>query len=334
MKQSKYLDCTYWELEERMLMCGTNDKNLHMLCEAFNVEIALYDEGFLLNYDNEEDYFMCAKIIKACHELIAEQKKLNESDVYYLINLVKRNKDVKLEHLSCEPIAKTVSGKLIYPKTIGQRLLVKAMDSKDIVFASGVAGTGKTYLAVVYAVTQLKKGSYTRLILTRPAVEAGENLGFLPGDLKEKVDPYLRPLYDALYDVLGHEQVSKLLEKEVIEIAPLAYMRGRTLDNAFIILDEAQNTTSSQMKMFLTRMGFNSKVVITGDASQIDLAKKSESGLTQAIEILKDIKEIGVVELTSLDVVRHPIVQKILDTYEKYENNTNNTKNNFKRNES
>ena len=208
------------------------------------------------------------------------------------------------------------------------------MDSKDIVFASGVAGTGKTYLAVVYAVTQLKKGSYTRLILTRPAVEAGENLGFLPGDLKEKVDPYLRPLYDALYDVLGHEQVSKLLEKEVIEIAPLAYMRGRTLDNAFIILDEAQNTTSSQMKMFLTRMGFNSKVVITGDASQIDLAKKSESGLTQAIEILKDIKEIGVVELTSLDVVRHPIVQKILDTYEKYENNTNNTKNNFKRNES
>lgn len=320
MKQSKYIDCTYWDMEERRMLCGPNDRNLYLLREAFDIEITLHDEGFLLSYENEEDYVLCTKIMKACHELITEQKKLNESDVHYLIHLIKRNPNVQLDHLGCEPIAKTVNGKLIFPKTIGQRLLIKAMDSKDIVFASGVAGTGKTYLAVVYAVTQLKKGNYTRLILTRPAVEAGENLGFLPGDLKEKVDPYLRPLYDALYDVLGNEQVTKLLEKEVIEIAPLAYMRGRTLDNAFIILDEAQNTTSSQMKMFLTRMGFNSKIVITGDASQIDLPKKTESGLTTAVKILKDVKEIGMVELTSLDVVRHPIVQKILDTYERYEN--------------
>lgn len=320
MKQSNYLDCTYWDIDERMMLCGVNDRHLHQLSEVFHVQITLQEEGFLILYENEEDYERCIKVLKASHDLIVEQKKLNESDFIYLIQLVKKDKNVKLDHLHCEAIAKTMSGKLIYPKTIGQRLLIQAMESKDIVFASGVAGTGKTYLAVVYAVTQLKKGNYARLILTRPAVEAGENLGFLPGDLKEKVDPYLRPLYDALYDVLGNEQVTKLLEKEVIEIAPLAYMRGRTLDNAFIILDEAQNTTTSQMKMFLTRMGFNSKVVITGDASQIDLAKKSESGLTQAIHILKDIKEIGQVELTSSDVVRHPIVQKILDTYEKYEN--------------
>ena len=195
------------------------------------------------------------------------------------------------------------------------------MVNSDIVFASGVAGTGKTYLAVVYASSLLKKGEINKIILTRPAVEAGESLGFLPGDLKEKVDPYLRPLYDALYDTLGMEQVEKLIEKEVIEIAPLAYMRGRTLDNAFIILDEAQNTTKAQMKMFLTRMGFQSKIVITGDMTQIDLIRKSDSGLAHAMHLLSGMEGISFVELTSMDVVRNPLVQKIIERYEQEENN-------------
>ena len=212
-----------------------------------------------------------------------------------------------------------MNGKLIYPKTIGQRNLFCCMCKSEIVFASGVAGTGKTYLAVVYAATLLKKGEIRKIVLTRPAVEAGENLGFLPGDLKEKVDPYLRPLYDALYDVLGKEQVEKLLEKEIIEIAPLAYMRGRTLDNAFIILDEAQNTTRAQMKMFLTRMGYHSRIVITGDVSQIDLIRKKDSGLVNAKAILDGIEGISFVELTSLDVVRHPLVQKIIERYDREE---------------
>lgn len=194
--------------------------------------------------------------------------------------------------------------------------MFKCMCSSDIVFASGVAGTGKTYLTVVYAATLLKKGEIRKIILTRPAVEAGESLGFLPGDLKEKVDPYLRPLYDALNDVLGSETVEKLIEKEVIEIAPLAYMRGRTLDNAFIILDEAQNTTRAQMKMFLTRMGFQSKIVITGDITQIDLIHKRDSGLLNAKRLLEGIEGISFAELTSLDVVRNPLVQKILERYE------------------
>lgn len=315
--ENKNFDCTYWTLEERMMFCGTNDKYLKMLSEAFNGSLVLEEDRFVIEVQDLEKQAMVTKIIGACYDLISEQHQLNESDVIYLINLVKKDPKVKLSHLNSEPIIKTINGKLIYPKTIGQRLLIKAMNENDIVFASGVAGTGKTYLAVLYAVSQLKKGEISRIILTRPAVEAGENLGFLPGDLKEKIDPYLRPLYDALYDVLGHEQVAKFLEKEVIEIAPLAYMRGRTLDNAFIILDEAQNTTSSQMKMFLTRMGFNSKIVITGDKTQVDLVKKHESGLVQALMILKEIKGIACVELSSLDVVRNPMVQKIIECYEK-----------------
>lgn len=225
----------------------------------------------------------------------------------------------KLSRLHKEVIHKTVHGKYIYPKTLGQSYLYKCMRDYDIVFASGVAGTGKTYLAVMYATALLKRNEVEKIILTRPAVEAGENLGFLPGDLKEKVDPYLTPLYDALHDALGSQTVDRLLEKGIIEIAPLAYMRGRTLNNAFIILDEAQNSTFNQMKMFLTRMGFSSKIVVTGDITQIDLIKKSDSGLVSAKRILKDIKEIAFVELTSADVVRHPLVQKIINSYESYE---------------
>jgi phosphate starvation-inducible PhoH-like protein len=214
-------------------------------------------------------------------------------------------------------IDRNAQGLPIYPKTLKQIEYVDTLSKKDMTFGIGPAGTGKTYLAVVYAVSLLKKGVVKRIILTRPAIEAGESLGFLPGDLKEKVDPYLRPLYDALYDMLGVETVNNYIEKGVIEIAPLAYMRGRTLENAFCILDEAQNTTEMQMKMFLTRMGFNSKMVITGDVSQIDLPVGKKSGLVNALNLLKNIKQIGVTKFEKEDVVRHPLVQKILEAYDR-----------------
>ena len=215
-------------------------------------------------------------------------------------------------------IGRTLTGKAIAPKTKGQYSFVKAVEDNAIVFAIGPAGTGKTYLAVIRAVSAMKKGEVKRIVLTRPAVEAGESLGFLPGDLKEKVDPYLTPLYDALHDMLGVEQTEKLIEKRTIEIAPLAYMRGRTLDDSFVILDEAQNTTPAQMKMFLTRLGFNSKMVITGDNTQIDLKTGTKSGLDDAANILKDIEGIKIIHLTSDDVVRNPLVQKIIERYSKF----------------
>ena len=212
-------------------------------------------------------------------------------------------------------IGRTLTGKAVAPKTRGQYQFVKAMEYSPIVFAIGPAGTGKTFLAVIKAVSELKKGNVKRIVLTRPAVEAGENLGFLPGDMKEKVDPYLTPLYDALHDMLGLEKTEALLERGTIEIAPLAYMRGRTLDDSFVILDEAQNTTGAQMKMFLTRLGFHSRMVITGDVTQLDLKKGEQSGLIEASTILRGIDEISIIELTSDDVVRHPLVQKIVERY-------------------
>lgn len=310
------LDVSYFNFDERRIICGPNDSYFRLLEKEFNCQLVFEDQNLICIGEND----LCLKVVRNCYSLIQQTRELSISDVQYLCNMVKKYPTKNRISFSNEPIAKTIHGKMIYPKTIGQRVLIQNMEQNDIVFASGVAGTGKTYLAVVYAVSQLKKGVFSRIVLTRPAVEAGESLGFLPGDLKEKVDPYLRPLYDALYDMLGSEQVAKLLEKDVIEIAPLAYMRGRTLDNAFIILDEAQNTTKAQMKMFLTRMGFNSKIVITGDVTQIDLVKKKDSGLTQAIDYLKEVDGIGIVELTSHDVVRHPMVQKILECYEKYDN--------------
>ena len=219
--------------------------------------------------------------------------------------------------MSSEIIGRTMSGKVIVPKTLGQYAFAKAMDNAAVVFAIGPAGTGKTFLAVTKAVSALKKGDVKRIVLTRPAVEAGESLGFLPGDLKEKVDPYLTPLYDALHNMLGNEQTEKLIEKGTIEIAPLAYMRGRTLDDAYVILDEAQNTTASQMKMFLTRLGFGSHMIITGDVTQIDLNHNQTSGLIEATRILDGLSEIKIMELSADDVVRHPIVQKIIERYSK-----------------
>lgn len=308
-----------YTMEQIASLCGTGDSHLDILRKAFSCDFIVRDMQLTLLYEDEYIKDVVSECVFALLDMIAHPIEINEQDVIYASNLAKQHKLNQLSLTYQKPIAKTINGKWIYPKTIGQRYLYKCMATNDIVFASGVAGTGKTYLAVAYAASLLKKGEINKLILTRPAVEAGESLGFLPGDLKEKVDPYLRPLYDALYDVLGQEQVVKLLEKEVIEIAPLAYMRGRTLNNAFIILDEAQNTTKAQMKMFLTRMGFHSKIVITGDITQIDLIQKSASGLVNAKELLAGIEGIAFADLTSLDVVRNPLVQRIIERYEQAE---------------
>lgn len=300
-------------------LCGPQDKHLEIIRTAYACGLVVRDNAFLVMSEQKEVAASIEKVIYALMAMLHNHIELNERDVLYACRLEKLHRLEELSSTYQKAVGKTVNGKLIYPKTIGQRYLYKCLTKSEIVFATGVAGTGKTYLAVVYAVSLLKKGDIHKIILTRPAVEAGENLGFLPGDLKEKVDPYLRPLYDALDDTLGSEAVERLMEKEVIEIAPLAYMRGRTLDNAFIILDEAQNTTRAQMKMFLTRMGFHSRIVITGDVTQIDLIKKKDSGLLNAKELLAGIEGISFVELTSLDVVRHPLVQKIIERYEKEE---------------
>lgn len=309
-------DCS---MDEIVQLCGTKDTNLHILQEMLDCDIVLRDMNLHVLSEDKKKQKIVEAVVQALLEMIAHPLEISERDVIYAVKLAKLGKIEQLSTTYQKPIGKTIHGKTIYPKTIGQRYMFKCMANSDIVFASGVAGTGKTYLAVVYAVSLLKKGEINKIILTRPAVEAGESLGFLPGDLKEKVDPYLRPLYDALHDTLGNEQVEKLMEKEIIEIAPLAYMRGRTLDQAFIILDEAQNTTKAQMKMFLTRMGFHSKIVITGDITQIDLIRKGDSGLLNAKQLLEGIEGISFVELTSLDVVRNPLVQKIIERYEQEE---------------
>jgi phosphate starvation-inducible protein PhoH and related proteins len=303
-------------MEEMSNLFGVNDRHLAILEKNYQVNCLV--RGSLLTISGESDSSVheCKRVVLAAIGLIKNNQQLSERDFFYIIRLVSSNQEKRLETLTSSPVARNFSGKLIYPKTWGQKIFIEAISRNDITFAIGPAGTGKTYLAVVYAVACLKNQEFKKIILTRPAVEAGENLGFLPGDLKEKVDPYLRPLYDALHDMLGVEQTEKMLEKGQIEIAPLAYMRGRTLDNAFVILDEAQNTLPSQMKMFLTRMGFRSKIIVTGDITQIDLRKDQRSGLIQAVNLLKSIDEIAFVEMTTADVVRHPLVAKILEKYE------------------
>lgn len=263
---------------------------------------------------------------KATIETLVELKRrgntISEQNVDYAMAMSMEESQNEILELDRELICHTISGKPIKPKTIGQSKYVDAIKKNMIVFGMGPAGTGKTFLAMAMAITAFKNGEVERIILTRPAIEAGEKLGFLPGDLQSKVDPYLRPLYDALYQIMGADSFVKNMEKGLIEVAPLAYMRGRTLDNAYIILDEAQNTTPAQMKMFLTRIGFGSKVVVTGDATQKDLAPGVKSGLDIALKVLKGVEGIGFCELTSKDVVRHPLVQKIVQAYEKYEAKT------------
>lgn len=261
-----------------------------------------------------------AEVLHSLCELAKRGNEITEQNVNYALALCLEDKGDALVEIDRDLICHTVNGKPVKPKTIGQKEYVDAIRKKMIVFGMGPAGTGKTYLAMAMAITAFKNEEVGRIILTRPAIEAGEKLGFLPGDLQSKVDPYLRPLYDALHQIMGSDSFMRNMEKGLIEVAPLAYMRGRTLDNAFIILDEAQNTTPAQMKMFLTRIGFGSKVVVTGDATQVDLAPGVKSGLDVALKVLSKIDDIGICRLTSKDVVRHPLVQQIVQAYDEYEN--------------
>lgn len=313
----KTIDLSNYDVNAIQIFVGNQDAHLQVLHKAFKTDFILRDQQ--LKFDSEQ-FDEIQQVVSTCFDLIESKHKLNEQDVNYLCRLAKRHRLDRFDLSHLQPVAKTKSGKLIYPKTLGQAILCDAFYHNDIIFASGVAGTGKTYLAVCYAVMQLKKENVEKIILTRPAVEAGESLGFLPGDMKDKVDPYLRPLYDALYDMLGVETVERLMEKQVIEVAPLAFMRGRTLNKAVVILDEAQNTTQAQMKMFLTRMGQNAQMIINGDITQIDLIRKEQSGLVQATQILKGIDRIAFVQMSADDVVRHPLVQKIIERYETIEN--------------
>lgn len=313
----KTIDLSNYDVNAIQIFVGNQDAHLQVLHKAFKTDFILRDQQ--LKFDSEQ-FDEIQQVVSTCFDLIESKHKLNEQDVNYLCRLAKNHQLDRFDLSHLQPVAKTKSGKLIYPKTLGQAILCDAFYHNDIIFASGVAGTGKTYLAVCYAVMQLKKENVEKIILTRPAVEAGESLGFLPGDMKDKVDPYLRPLYDALYDMLGVETVERLMEKQVIEVAPLAFMRGRTLNKAVVILDEAQNTTQAQMKMFLTRMGQNAQMIINGDITQIDLIRKEQSGLVQAIQILKGIDRIAFVQMSADDVVRHPLVQKIIERYETIEN--------------
>ena len=304
-----------YNIEQLVNLSGVKDENLEVLEDHFQVEISLRGDEISI-VGSQQQIEKIKKVIYSLLKLIVSGVSISRRDVIYAQKLVEKDKLDQLSELYHIKIARTYNGKLIYPKTLGQKSYYYALKNNDVVFGIGPAGTGKTYLAVVFAVAALKNNEVKKIILTRPAVEAGENLGFLPGDLKEKVDPYLRPLYDALYDMLGVEQTEKLMEKGVIEIAPLAYMRGRTLEDAYVILDEAQNTTDNQMKMFLTRLGFRSKMIVTGDISQIDLPRNTTSGLIRALDILEGVKGISFIHLSAMDVVRHPVVQRIIERYD------------------
>ncbi|WP_062104646.1 PhoH family protein [Bacillus niameyensis] len=303
-------------LEETYTLFGTADSHLKIL--ESNLNVSIVTRGELVNISGSAPNVEKAK--ETIHQLLTVIRKgirVGEQDVAYAAKMALEGKIEYFSELFDEEIARNTKGKSIRVKTLGQRQYIDAIRKNDLIFGIGPAGTGKTYLAVVMAVNALKNNRVSKIILTRPAIEAGESLGFLPGDLKEKVDPYLRPLYDALNDILGAEHTQRLIDRETIEIAPLAYMRGRTLDDAFVILDEAQNTTLAQMKMFLTRLGFGSKMVITGDSSQVDLPRGVKSGLMAAEIILKNVSGISFIHLTQGDVVRHPLVGRIIEAYER-----------------
>ena len=301
---------------------GCHNVNLKALEQLFECSIDIHGDTIITNLEDESKIERLNEIFDLLLQMSQNHFNISPRDILYVNNVIAEgNVEKYLDFLNKrKPICRTHHGKPIYAKTLKQDEYVGALKNKDLIFSIGAAGTGKTYLAVCYAVNELKSGNIEKIILTRPAVEAGESLGFLPGDLKEKVDPYLRPLYDAVHDMLGVEQTQSLIDKQVIEIAPLAYMRGRTLENAFIILDEAQNATIDQLKMFLTRMGFNSKMVVTGDISQIDLPNSKKSGLKVSANLLKDLDEVEVIVFEKYDVVRHPLVGKIIEKFESLEN--------------
>lgn len=297
---------------------GPLDKNIKFINKELGVNIYLKEDEIYIS-GQKILIELAEEVVNALIEYIKKEGSISISQIRKVIDMIKDGNKDKIKELLNYIVCINVDGKAVRPKTITQKNYIDSIEKNDIVFGIGPAGTGKTYLAMAMAVKAFKNNLVKRIILTRPAVEAGESLGFLPGDLQEKVDPYLRPLYDALFDLLGYENYEKLVEKKLIEVAPLAYMRGRTLDNAFIILDEAQNTTNEQMKMFLTRLGYGSKAVVTGDITQTDLPKGKVSGLISTEKILKNIIGIGFIEFSKSDVVRHQLVQKIIEAYENYE---------------
>ena len=313
---------------DRIELFGNLDVNLNLIKEAAGVEIFQRGDELTLktgagmetasDEEKEQALELASGILSELMSILASGESMDKQKAAYVINLKKDGISYGENKVGKDVICFTHKGKPLKPKTLGQKNYVNSIREKDVVFGIGPAGTGKTYIAVAMAINAFKNKEVQKIILARPAVEAGERLGFLPGDLQEKVDPYLRPLYDALYDVLGRESAVRLKEKEVIEVVPLAYMRGRTLDNSFIILDEAQNTTPEQMKMFLTRMGFGSKVVVTGDITQIDLPRGKRSGLIEARKVLKNVAEIGFCLLKDVDVVRHQLVKKVISAYDRY----------------
>lgn len=305
-------------VEHMANLFGQFDSYIKKIERALNVTIVIRD-GTMKFLGEDANIRSAANVFSKLIELSRRGNEITEQNVDYILSLCETSEEDAVLEIDREIICHTIAGKPVKPKTLGQQNYVKEIRDKMIVFGIGPAGTGKTYLAMAMAITAFKNEEVGRIILTRPAIEAGEKLGFLPGDLQSKIDPYLRPLYDALYQIMGAESFQRNMEKGLIEVAPLAYMRGRTLDNAFIILDEAQNTTPAQMKMFLTRIGFGSKVVITGDATQKDLAPGTKSGLDVALRVLRKVDEIAICKLTSNDVVRHPLVQKIVQAYDAYE---------------
>ena len=314
-------------VEQLIDVFGSFDENVKKIEQAFGVHITNRNTELKVTAEDEEAVDAGARAIEALLSLAAKGEEIDDQKVRYLIDLVRAGKEEQVTKMAKDVVCVTAKGRPVKAKTIGQQTYLKAISKNTITIGVGPAGTGKTYLAVAQAVAAFRAKEVNRIILTRPAVEAGERLGFLPGDLQNKVDPYLRPLYDALFDMLGPETYNKYLERGNIEVAPLAYMRGRTLDDSFIILDEAQNTTREQMKMFLTRLGFGSKIVITGDITQIDLPRGTKSGLAEAVQVLKDIPDIAVHFLSDRDIVRHSLVQKIIRAYEKYENSSRNAEN-------
>lgn len=306
-------------IESAMEVMGSFDANVKLLEKKFEVQLLHRGTEIRVSGESERQVEQCAAVVEQMVRLAQAGETIEEQTISYLISMAEAGQEEQAAELAKDCICLTARGKPLKPKTVGQKRYVEAIENNTVVLGIGPAGTGKTYLAVAMAVKAFRAKEVSRIILTRPAVEAGEKLGFLPGDLQNKVDPYLRPLYDALYEMLGVESYQKHVERGSIEIAPLAYMRGRTLDDSFIILDEAQNTTPEQMKMFLTRIGFGSKAVITGDVTQIDLPGGVRSGLKEAMKVLEHIDDIKIMKFTDLDVVRHPLVRKIIKAYEKYE---------------
>ena len=306
-------------IEQAAELFGSFDGNMRLLEQKYGVSLVFRDQELKISGEDPEAVDKAARVVRSLITLIGGGETLTEQNIRYCMQMVEEDSEDKVARLAGDCICITSKGKPVKPKTVGQRTYCDSIKENTITIGVGPAGTGKTYLAVAMAVTAFRAQQVNRIILTRPAVEAGEKLGFLPGDLQQKVDPYLRPLYDALFDMLGAETYQRYVERGNIEVAPLAYMRGRTLDDSFIILDEAQNTSREQMKMFLTRLGFGSKIVITGDVTQIDLPDGKPSGLKEAMRVLRDVEGIGICELTNADVVRHVMVQRIVEAYERYE---------------